>query len=84
MKSISFQAQPIVCKPREARNAQAWREIAYFLCAQQNPGLRFLGTSDRPAHGAASKRSAAAAGAGPRMIPDGNHGDNTSLALAAE
>lgn len=66
----------------EGRNAEAWREIAYFLCAQAD-GHSFLGKFGKPAHGAASKRSAAAAGAGPRMIPDGNHGDNSSLALLA-
>lgn len=69
------------CMAGEGRNAQAWREIAYFLCAQAD-GHSFLGKFDKPAHDAASKRSAAAAGAGLRLIPDGNHGDNTSSARA--
>lgn len=73
--SCSSQPQ---CIAREGRNAQAWREIAYFLCAQAD-GLHFVGASKKPKQDGVAP-CATAASAGPRMIPDGNHGDNSSLA----
>ena len=59
------------------RNAHQWRQIAYFLCAQTNPGLSLLGVSSSAVARADGKRSAAARAAGVSSIPVGNHGDNT-------
>lgn len=58
------------------RNRHEWRAIAEFLVGVEALARPIECKPEMAADAATGKRSAGAAAAGFRSIPDGNHGDN--------